>query len=267
MADTDTQAPAGISPDAIARLYQQLMAPPPALPTGTPDNGASPSWTGLLGRALSGGQAPGYQLRGGEADTSGNRALLNFGINTLLASGPHAVRPDLLSSLATGLQGAQESLGQDQSRAGALAAAQFQAQREGRQDQLARIKEAIPLLTLQARLQAAGTLQNPLTPGAAPRAGTGAGESIAPFVAKNLPEGVTPEEDQIVRTVIGEAAGQPLTGQQAVAHVIRNRMNAGGQGAQDVIFAANQFEPWNNPKTRAGLEAIDPSWGSSIRTS
>ena len=180
MADTDTQAPAGISPDAIARLYQQLTAPPPALPSGTPDDGASPSWTGLLGRALSGGQAPGYQLRGGEADTSGNRALLNFGINTLLASGPHAVRPDLLSSVATGLQGAQESLGQDQSRAGALAAAQFQAQREGRQDQLARIKEAIPLLSLQARLQAAGTLQNPLTPGAAPRANIGAGGSIAP---------------------------------------------------------------------------------------
>ena len=163
MADTDTQTPN--TADAIARLYQQLMAQPaPTIPSGTPDDGTRPSWTGLLGRALSGGQAPGYQLRGGEADTSGNRALLNFGINTLLASGPHAVRPDLLSSVATGLQGAQESLGQDQSRAGALAAAQFQAQREGRQDQLARIKEAIPLLSLQARLQAAGTLQNPLTP-------------------------------------------------------------------------------------------------------
>ena len=260
MADTDTQAPAEISPDAIARLYQQLMAPPPALPTGTPDNGASPSWTGLLGRALSGGQAPGYQLRGGEADTSGNRALLNFGINTLLASGPHAVRPDLLSSVATGLQGAQESLGQDQSRAGALAAAQFQAQREGRQDQLARIEKAIPLLSLQAQ-QEAGRRALQLGTGSQPAAGTstGSGGSIAPFVAKNLPEGVTPEEDQIVRTVIGEAAGQPLTGQQAVAHVIRNRMNAGGQGAQDVIFAAHQFEPWNNPKTRAGLEAIDPT--------
>ena len=159
MADTDTQAPGGISPDAIARLYQQLTAPPPALPTGTPDDGASPSWTGLLGRALSGGQAPGYQLRGSEADTSGNRALLNFGINTLLASGPHAVRPDLLSSVATGLQGAQESLGQDQSRAGALAAAQFQAQREGRQDQLARIKEAIPLLKLQQDQEAVARMR------------------------------------------------------------------------------------------------------------
>ena len=158
MADTDTQAPN--TADAIARLYQQLMAQPaPALPTGTPDNGASPSWTGLLGRALSGGQAPGYQLRGGEADTSGNRALLNFGINTLLASGPHAVRPDLLSSVATGLQGAQESTSLDQSRAGALAAAQFQAQREGRQDQLARIKEAIPLLKLQQDQEAVARMR------------------------------------------------------------------------------------------------------------
>ena len=161
MADTDTQTPN--TADAIARLYQQLMAPPPALPTGTPDNGASPSWTGLLGRVLGGGQAPGYQLRGGEADTSGNRALLNFGINTLLASGPHAVRPDLLSSVATGLQGAQESLGQDQSRAGALAAAQFQAQREGRADQLARIREAIPLLQLQQQLTGSANTQKLLS--------------------------------------------------------------------------------------------------------
>ena len=164
MADTDTQTPN--TADAIARLYQQLMAQPaPTIPSGTPDDGASPSWTGLLGRALSGGQAPGYQLRGGEADTSGNRALLNFGINTLLASGPHAVRPDLLSSVATGLQGAQESLGQDQSRAGALAAAQFQAQREGRADQLARIREALPLLQLQQQLTGSANTQKLLSGG------------------------------------------------------------------------------------------------------
>ena len=114
------------TPDYLAQLAPILrqLQPPPAMPSGTPDAGTKPSSTGLLGRALSGGQAPGYQLRGSQADTSGNRALLNFGVNMLLASGPHASRPDLLSSAATGLQGAQESLGQDQQRAAQLAAAQ-----------------------------------------------------------------------------------------------------------------------------------------------
>ena len=172
MADTDTQIPN--TADAIARLYQQLMAQPaPTIPSGTPDDGTRPSWTGLLGRVLGGGQAPGFQLRGGEADTSGNRALLNFGINTLLASGPHAVRPNLLSSVATGLQGAQESADLDQSRAGALAAAQFQAQREGRQDQLARIREAIPLLQLQQTLTGSANTQKLLSGNTSPGATSG----------------------------------------------------------------------------------------------
>ena len=270
MADDDTEtqtapAPApgpsgGLPPDVLTRLIQQLATQQTAPPTGTPDDGTKPSWTGLLGSVLGGGQAPGYQLRGGQADTSGNRALLNFGINTLLASGPHAVRPDVLSAVATGLQGAQESLGLDQRLAGAQAATAYEQNRQQQQDKLARIKEAIPLLTMQARLKAAGQLQSPLTPPAPGGGGSSvAGGSLSPFVATNLPDGVSPAEDQMVRTVIGEAANQGTVGQQAVASVIKNRMDAGKQNAQDVIFAANQFEPWNNPKTRATLEAIDPT--------
>jgi soluble lytic murein transglycosylase-like protein len=167
MADTDTQIPN--TADAIADLQRQLRQPAPTIPTGTPDDGTSPSWTGLLGRVL-GGAPAGYQLRGGEADAAGNRALLNFGINMLLASGPHAVRPNVLSSLATGLQGAQESVGQDQRSAAALAAAQYQAAREARQDQLARIKEAIPLLQLQANQRAVAGV--PYTVGGGGKPGT-----------------------------------------------------------------------------------------------
>ena len=63
----------------------------------------------------------------------------------------------------------------------------------------------------------------------------------------------------MVRTVIGEAGGEPLTGQQGVAAVIKNRMNLGKQDAQSVIFAPNQFEPWNNAATRAKLEGLDPT--------
>lgn len=71
---------------------------------------------------------------------------------------------------------------------------------------------------------------------------------------------MTPQErDLLIRTVIGEAAGQPLPGQAAVAHVALNRLNSGrwGDNMQKVLFAPKQFEPWD---TRRGeLMAIDPN--------
>lgn len=82
---------------------------------------------------------------------------------------------------------------------------------------------------------------------------------IKPFTAQNLPQGIDPETDLIVRTVYGEARGESPEGQRAVAAVIRNRAQQSGMGTQGVIFAPNQFEPWNNPQTRAGLERLDPN--------
>src|SRR5580765_2050097 len=143
--------------DQINKLLEQ----PAAMPSGTPDDGTRPSWTGLLGSVLSGGQAPGYKLRGGEADTSGNRALLNFGIQTLLASGPAPVRPDVFSAVASGLQGAQQSMDVDQRRAAALAAAQYGAAHQQQQDRLAALKEALPLLTLQQKAAAVAGAKPP----------------------------------------------------------------------------------------------------------
>lgn len=82
---------------------------------------------------------------------------------------------------------------------------------------------------------------------------------MRPFTAANLPNGIDPATDQIVRTVWGEAAGEPPEGQRAVAAVIQNRMTQSGQDATSVIFKPNQFEPWNNPATRAKLEGLDPN--------
>lgn len=58
------------------------------------------------------------------------------------------------------------------------------------------------------------------------------------------------QRDLLIRTVIGEAASEPFLGQQAVANVVLNRLNAGRYGGtlEDVIFAKNQFEPWNTRK-------------------
>ena len=91
-------------------LNAQQPVLPPAMPRGSPDDGTSPGLLGRIGSVLAGGQSPIYRLRGREEDAAGNRALLNFGLNMLQASGPARVRPDLLSAAATGLQGAQQSM-------------------------------------------------------------------------------------------------------------------------------------------------------------
>lgn len=54
--------------------------------------------------------------------------------------------------------------------------------------------------------------------------------------------------DLIIRTVIGEADGEPDIGKLGVVQVIRNRMNAGGYGSsgRDVVLAPKQFSPWND---------------------
>ena len=99
-----------------------------------------------------------------------------------------------------------------------------------------------------------------------PPAGGGGGTSTpaagggpAPFVGANLPLGVTPDVDQLVRPVYGEARGEPTAGQIAVANVIKTRMQKAGQGVQDTVFAPNQFEAWSDPKNRPGMEALSPT--------
>ena len=248
----------------IESQLEQLQATPPAImPTGTPDDGTPRSWTGLLGEVFSGGQGPGYRLRGREADTAGNRALLNFGINMLLASGPQRVKPDLLSAAATGLQGAQQSIGVDQQRAKEEAQGQTQLLSEQQKRQIERLRTAIPLLKAKQEMDDARRAANAPPPWGAPPPGGAPGPgaaapAVTPFVAQNLPAGVTPALDQVVRTVIGEAEGETPVGQQAVAAVIRNRM-AGGRSASDVIFQPGAFEPWVNPARRRRMEEISPS--------
>lgn len=65
--------------------------------------------------------------------------------------------------------------------------------------------------------------------------------------------------DLINRTVYGEARSETPVGQQAVASVILNRARQSGMTPSDVVLAQNQFEPWNNPQTRAQLQGLDPN--------
>jgi hypothetical protein len=142
--------------DQINQLSAERTPTLPTMPQGGRDDGTRPSWTGLLGEVLSGGQSPTYRLRGGERDTAGNRALLNFGINMLMASGPQRYRPDLLTAAATGLQGAQQSEDLSQRQAQQAAGNDF-TQRlelaklgdEQQKSRVERLKALLPLLQLQ----------------------------------------------------------------------------------------------------------------------
>lgn len=60
--------------------------------------------------------------------------------------------------------------------------------------------------------------------------------------------------DALIRATWGEARGESPLGQQAVAAVIRNRADALGQGAAQVVAAPGQFEGYN-----ADARALDSS--------
>ena len=181
-----------------------------------------------------------------------------------MAAGDYSYHPHTLGSMiAQGYAGAQDSLASSQAVSAARQTAAQQYQQEQSQNQIQRIKEALPLLSLQAQ-QAAGqkALQIGLGGGGGGAPGTNIanpGQPLTPFIAPNLPKDISPAEDQMVRTVLGEAGGQPLAGQQGVAAVIKNRMDAGNQSAQDVIFAPNQFSSWTDPRTLKNMTTADPA--------
>lgn len=262
--DTQTEippaAPAQVDPQ-YAKIVTGLLAQqqvPQAQPVQT-DKTAPSSWTARLGEWLAGGAPTDVDLSQSQREAAGTRALRNFSIG-LLGTGPFDT---FGQGLARGLQAAQESQYGAEATQVERQLAEQNWQQQQFQNKLQGVKAALPLLQLQAGQSISGNVTRALTGGTAPIPGTTPGTSIGaaltPFVGKNLPQGVTPAEDQMVRTVYGEARGEPLAGQLGVANVIKNRMDASGQNAQDVIFARNQFEPWNNPKTRAMLEDLDPT--------
>jgi len=120
-------------------------------------------------------------------------------------------------------------------------------------------------LTPQAveHMQPAGAVQaginNPPPPPAPPQA--------AP-TAHPLANILDPrDEDAAVRTVWGEARGEGVPGQQAVAGVIANRAHMTGQSLADIVSAPHQFAGYsararsldpNSPEYQSIKQAIDP---------
>jgi hypothetical protein len=118
------------------------------------------------------------------------------------------------------------------------------------------------LLTAPGVTDALRAASAPLTSGNTGTGGGSGGGTYAPgtpFTPKMLPSGVSLDEDAMVRTIAGEATGEPLSGQIGVAHVIANRAKGAGVSPRDVVFSPNQFEPWNGGAARQRLEAMDPT--------
>jgi spore germination cell wall hydrolase CwlJ-like protein len=81
---------------------------------------------------------------------------------------------------------------------------------------------------------------------------------VSPPMGWNAPPLNPVDRDAMIKTIAGEAGGEPATGQAAVAHVILNRAALGGYGPnssiQGVAEAPNkpgssfhQFSVWNAP--------------------
>jgi hypothetical protein len=83
---------------------------------------------------------------------------------------------------------------------------------------------------------------------------------------RDNPTAVGSDRDMLIRTVLGEAANQSDTGQEAVAEVVLNRLQSGryGKSLQDVVLAPKQFEPWQTRRNE--LMAISPDSSAYQRT-
>ena len=75
------------------------------------------------------------------------------------------------------------------------------------------------------------------------------------------------DRDNLIKTIYGEARGEPALGQAAVAHTIFNRLSAGGYGNSitDIVKAPaagvnpalgyHEFSPWNTGGASEGQPA------------
>jgi hypothetical protein len=144
-------APGGFDLSQLQQLAQQFM-PQPVQQDMTP---VHRSVISLLGEALGG--KPAYKMSPAGEEVAGNQALMNFGIG-LMGASQYSPGQTAFSNLAQGLQGAQRGMiGSEEMQAAQLGAQQDYAQKQ-QEMRMAALKEAIPLL----RMQAAMGMPNPL---------------------------------------------------------------------------------------------------------
>jgi soluble lytic murein transglycosylase-like protein len=135
----------------LKQSQQQNYAPPAPVDR---------SIVSLLGEAVGGGTTG---LSPADREAAGTRALLNFGANLSAASGPSTMPRSFGQIFAQGVGGAEQSLGSSEAVAASRLGAQ-QAYEEKQQElQIGKIREAIPLLQLQANQRALAGMKPPGT--------------------------------------------------------------------------------------------------------
>lgn len=109
----------------------------------------------------------------------------------------------------------------------------------------------------------------------------GSGQPTAPAAAGSAPQPNTPpqkiysnnepspldppggsDRDRLIRVMHAEAAGQPATGQQAVANVVRNRAVSGQYGGDTVagvLAKPHAFEPTMTQQGQARMASLNPN--------
>jgi len=155
MPDDQTVAAPDDQQRIIDQMLQQALNPPRAATATRSRTDAPSTITGLLGSALGGGPSGTVPLSGEEADASGNRALLSFGLNLLANSGYSTDRKTIGQLIGGGIGAAQQSLGQSEYMKAARGQAQQDYAAQQQELQIARVKEALPLLTLRQQMQQA----------------------------------------------------------------------------------------------------------------
>lgn len=103
-----------------------------------------------------------------------------------------------------------------------------------------------------------------------PPPSSGAGPALTPSPAGPPPMDPS-DRDNLIKTIAGEAGGEPPIGQAAVTHVILNRLAAGGYGdsISDIVKAPaagvnpargyHEFSTWNPPSLGGNKGgALDP---------
>lgn len=92
------------------------------------------------------------------------------------------------------------------------------------------------------------------------------------FKASNLPNGVSPDEDAAVRTMLTEASPGDVKGETAVGATINNRARATGQPPLAIVTSPNQYSAWNSgggngqigPQGMARIDSGSPAYQTAL---
>jgi hypothetical protein len=185
-------APAAAADPTSDYIRQQLALLQAPLPSVQPDTTpVKRGWLSLLGEAIGGGPQT-DAMSPAQRERAGLRALGDFGTSLMAGSGYYPGKP-MFGGLAQGFEGASRSEAGSEQQAASYLGAQQNWQMERQKLQMERLKEALPLLQMQAGANIPNPLlaNAPVVPGTAGGAGKPGGGGIALGMRQNNPLNLT----------------------------------------------------------------------------